>query len=304
MGKSYIKAEEYHAVMVECKKSGVLSKRAIELFRIHSQEASRKFTYAVEEDRDDCVARAMEDLLRYWKNFKESNVLRLEINRNFSKEDSILLKIENHGDVTFVPVKDKEEFSNVEDEFVYPFYIGSDINKTLSSIKEEINKNFSGVITAYVDKIKNTLTLMDVHNGHDLDIRSRVLIENRKETFEYHPRMKLKFPILKEPFLKVFPEHSDVAKVVDIHKILEKNPEEKIEITVGLTNAKTKIPPIDGREVHEFKNPSNAFSYFTTIVSNGIRKQFNKLYPIGFKECDIVYLSINSRDGGSGYYGL
>lgn len=65
----YVKNSELILEIVECKKNGELSPKAIEMFWKIANEAVKKLKYKNPMDREDCISSAMEDLLRYWKGY-------------------------------------------------------------------------------------------------------------------------------------------------------------------------------------------------------------------------------------------
>jgi len=67
--REYINKKEFFDVIVECKETGELSKRAIELFQILANEAINGLYYSDSRDREDCIQSALYDLLKYWRNF-------------------------------------------------------------------------------------------------------------------------------------------------------------------------------------------------------------------------------------------
>ena len=65
----YINAKELFSEVVKSKELGQLTPRAVEMFQIMVREISRIFKYKLNEDREDCMAFAMEDILKYWNRF-------------------------------------------------------------------------------------------------------------------------------------------------------------------------------------------------------------------------------------------
>ena len=58
------------------KQNDVLTKRALEMLMLLILKLSEKFKYKYPQDREDCEAAAIEDVLRYWNRFnpeKSSN---------------------------------------------------------------------------------------------------------------------------------------------------------------------------------------------------------------------------------------
>lgn len=66
---NYVEPEELKKEVLISLEAGELSPRLIEMFQKMSFEISKKFRYRDEEDRADCMAFAMMDVIRYWKSF-------------------------------------------------------------------------------------------------------------------------------------------------------------------------------------------------------------------------------------------
>lgn len=71
-GKYYINNREFTGEIIECKKTGVLSKAAVNYFIILANRAIQKLKFSNPLDREDCIQSALLDLVRYWKNFDET----------------------------------------------------------------------------------------------------------------------------------------------------------------------------------------------------------------------------------------
>lgn len=67
---NYVDPEELKVEILASLESGELTPRAIEIFQRMAKEISKKFRYKDDEDRKDCIAFAMMDVIRYWKSFK------------------------------------------------------------------------------------------------------------------------------------------------------------------------------------------------------------------------------------------
>jgi hypothetical protein len=67
--REYLKNTDLLREIVECKKKGELSDKAVDMFRLIAIQSNRKLTYANEQDREDCIASAIEDMIRYWDGF-------------------------------------------------------------------------------------------------------------------------------------------------------------------------------------------------------------------------------------------
>lgn len=72
----YVSNKELLKEIIESKAQGSLTPRAIVLLDKMIDEISKVFKYRLEEDREDCKAFAMEDVIKYWNRFdpeKSSN---------------------------------------------------------------------------------------------------------------------------------------------------------------------------------------------------------------------------------------
>jgi len=66
---NYADPEELKKEVLISLERGELTPRLIEIFQKMANEISKKFRYKDEEDRQDCIAFAMMDVIRYWKSF-------------------------------------------------------------------------------------------------------------------------------------------------------------------------------------------------------------------------------------------
>jgi hypothetical protein len=66
---NYVEPEELKKEVLLSLEKGELTSRAIEIFQRMAKEMSKKFRYKDEEDRKDCIAFAMMDVIRYWKSY-------------------------------------------------------------------------------------------------------------------------------------------------------------------------------------------------------------------------------------------
>lgn len=69
MAKDYVKNSDLMVAIVESKKAGKLTPDAIAMFGLMIQGITKKFAYKDPDDKDDCMAFAMEDLCKYWNRF-------------------------------------------------------------------------------------------------------------------------------------------------------------------------------------------------------------------------------------------
>lgn len=226
---NYIDKKEFHDEMVICKRQGELTPQAIKYFQLMAHEISKTYFYQHPEDRDDAKARAVQDCFRYWKGFKESNVVQIPFLNNFSKNDKIIIELTNHKTFTFVATDTPKKANE--------FAICDSINRSLKSLIICINESHKDVMEGYLDTIKKKLTVMDKFNADDLRIKSKISVISKE-------------------------------KIVEL-KDKEGKPTNQIE----------------------FKNPPDAFCYYTSTVRNGILKMFNELYPEVHKSANRVSMT-------------
>lgn len=259
MGKIYLDRHEFHNEMAKCKKNGELSKKAIEMLQKFCTEASRDFYFEYPEDQEDAIMQAMHDCLKYWKNFKESNVVQLKFRRNFHIGDRIKIWISNHNNevMEYVPC----EVSNVIfREFAIDLSNGKKdsfaINRSLSNLSSVLGTRDGLILDMFIDKVKSKITLMDKFNGDTHSVNSYV------EIIDYDPTNPL----------------------IEIDKKQQKQAE-KIN-----QNAKNRC---------YFTPPPNGFSYFTSIIRNGCLKSINKVNPKPLRNGNKLSLSmVNSENNG------
>jgi len=65
----YVKNADLLAELKKCKETGELSTEAVLMFQQIATKMSSKLKYNNEMDREDCIAFAVLDCIRYWKNF-------------------------------------------------------------------------------------------------------------------------------------------------------------------------------------------------------------------------------------------
>ncbi len=246
--KPYLDRHVFHNELAVCKRANELSKTALEMFKLLATETSRDFFFDAPEDKEDAIAHAMHDLYRYWRNFKESNVVQLQLLRNFDPEEGFAFTIHNFGTLTYracaqLPVSADEPLSTDAPRY---FLIGQTINQSLKHLSEVLQLHDGPQVAIFVDKIKSKITLMDKCNGDDLSVRSCV----------------------------------DVLALETAAR--------------PLTGEGRKMDP---RGKHFFKPPPNGFSYFTSIVRNGIIKSINKTFPKEMRSGKRV--SLHRGEGGA-----
>lgn len=65
----YVKNADLLRVVVESKEKGQLTPEAIKMFFLMIEGITKKMSYKDPEDKADCMAFAMEDLIKYWNRF-------------------------------------------------------------------------------------------------------------------------------------------------------------------------------------------------------------------------------------------
>lgn len=73
----YVNAEDLRKEIALSKEKGELTTKAVKMLQAMAEGASKKLKYKYEEDREDCIAFAMMDIIKYWKGYdpeKSKNV--------------------------------------------------------------------------------------------------------------------------------------------------------------------------------------------------------------------------------------
>lgn len=65
----YIDQKKLFEEILKSKENNELTPKALEMLVLIANELSKVLKFKYEEDRKDCIAFAIEDLLRYWRNF-------------------------------------------------------------------------------------------------------------------------------------------------------------------------------------------------------------------------------------------
>jgi hypothetical protein len=66
---NYVNPEELKQEILLSKERDELTPKAVELLMLMAKEASKKLRYKDEEDRKDCIAFAMMDVVKYWRSY-------------------------------------------------------------------------------------------------------------------------------------------------------------------------------------------------------------------------------------------
>lgn len=301
--KPYLDRHSFHEELTICKKQDELTSRALTMFQTLAKEVSKGFYFENDEDRKDAVSVAVHDLFKYWRNFKESNVVQLKINRNFVPTENIEVHIHGYGKLKYVASRKNDPEKRM-------FLIGDTINNSLKNLTDVIEEVDGSRLVIYTDKIKNKITLMDKFNS------------------EKEERLREQKGVLKETMIEIKKEKSkeDIGKNANkeiTRKIIEGLEDKKKEILNEIEELSVKSYVIikskkvkgdkDKKEIYfikpneeqsskfefEFKEPPNAFSYFTSIARNGILKSINKINPKHFRNGNLISIDqINKNNNG------
>ena len=69
MAKAYVNNKDLMNAILSSKEKGQLTPETIKMFTLMIQGISKKMAYKDPEDKEDCMAFAMEDLVKYWNRF-------------------------------------------------------------------------------------------------------------------------------------------------------------------------------------------------------------------------------------------
>ena len=75
MAKAYVNNTDLMAAILMSKEKGQLTPETIKMFTLMIHGISKKMAYKDPEDREDCMAFAMEDLVKYWNRFDPSDLI-------------------------------------------------------------------------------------------------------------------------------------------------------------------------------------------------------------------------------------
>ena len=67
--KHYVNPTDFRNEMIKSKERGSLTKEAVTMVQRMADEIARTRSYKYEQDREDCVAFAIEDVCRYWRGY-------------------------------------------------------------------------------------------------------------------------------------------------------------------------------------------------------------------------------------------
>ena len=67
--KNYLNNADLYEEIVKSKEQGELTRKAVKMLMLLSVRAQHKLKYANPQDKEDCLAFAQMDLMKYWKSF-------------------------------------------------------------------------------------------------------------------------------------------------------------------------------------------------------------------------------------------
>jgi hypothetical protein len=66
---NYVNPDEFRKEILLSKEKNELTPRAVEMLMLMAEGASKKLRYKDEEDRKDCIAFALMDVVKYWRSY-------------------------------------------------------------------------------------------------------------------------------------------------------------------------------------------------------------------------------------------
>lgn len=112
----YVKNKDLLAEIIKSKEQDQLTSKAMEMLMKMAREISKVFKYKYEEDREDCISYAIEDILKYWRNFdpnKSSNA--------FAYYTQMIKNGFGKGWRALYPIKESKKVSISSEDGVYNF---------------------------------------------------------------------------------------------------------------------------------------------------------------------------------------
>lgn len=272
--KHYINRIEFHEELRRCKINDELSKAGLDYFMKLSNEVSKDYFYSKADDQKDAVARAIHDCYKYWKGFKENNVVQIKFIRNFVLGEKIVIYLPNFGEIRLrAGTFNRRNFGSDGIEAL-EFQIDETINKSLRNLCAVANEHMAkypadglknrSILELFQDTVKKKLTIMDNLNFQNLEVKGKVRI--------YHA----------DP-------DEDMMKM--------ENEGDKWSPTLMKLDSKVHTLVKDSVIDVELSDPPNSFSYFTSVVRNGIVKALKVLYPKGYQQSNVVSIDGVNKDG-------
>lgn len=297
MGKHYLDRNEFHKEMSKCKRNGELSKTALDMLQIFCAEVSRDFFFADAEDQKDAIATSLHDCIKYWKGFKESNLVQLQFNNNFSVGDEIVIFINNVGEFKYT-VSENSDILNREFQ-ISPIQIKSPIQehfykhvKTDIDLEKWIKTEKFGKNPTELEKLslkfkKNRITSIN----RELENFATV-IRNRDGLYleVFIDKVKRKMTIMDK--------HNGSVKSLQSYIIINT----KNEDIITPNRTQKKLQQKHNNNFFYFEEPPNAFSYYTSLIRNGIIKSIDKLSPKALRNGMKLSMSHTIDEDGNGIF--
>lgn len=113
---NYVDNKRLYNEIIESKKQDKLTLDALMMLTSMIQGISKIFKYKIEEDREDCQAFAMEDVLKYWNRFDPE-----KSNNAFAFYTQMIKNAYAKGWKKLYPIKSSRKISISKDHGVYNF---------------------------------------------------------------------------------------------------------------------------------------------------------------------------------------
>lgn len=167
----YLDPNVYHEELVKCIKTGKLSEKMIEMFKLHAYNVTRRFYIPNKDDKDDAVGNCLRDFCLYWKNFAIENCLQLKFSSEFMIGDKFIIHIRNFGDIVCIAGDKMDIKNNI-------FEIKDTINRTIKSMMEICQQDqYKDVLKVTNHSVSYKFAITDLYNKEDLSIFSYVKCE-------------------------------------------------------------------------------------------------------------------------------
>jgi hypothetical protein len=265
--RQYLDRDVFHQEMTKCKRNNDLSPAAIEMLYTLSNEVSRKYYFEHAEDYEDAACNAVFDCYKYWRGFKENYVIQLKILRNFNPGEQLQICVDGCQPRVFEAGSENNKNSSGN----IMFAIGDNINKTLANLKDMCGDSD---VAVFLDRVKSKVTFMDNRNIDPGDTYSSTI------TF---------IPNLKGETLLMDAAGKFLLDIVGSGSTAIKTKRKGIDF-LPISDAKFHTP-----NFYKFKKPPNSFSYFTSVVNNGILKFIDQRNPKALRNGNLLPLSGNGN---------
>jgi hypothetical protein len=177
----YLNKYEYHAEMVMSKQQNKLTDKAITMFMLHARETSKLFYFECQEDREDAISAATLDFLKYWKGFKENNVVQFKLIRELEDGETFIFKIKNYKEFQYVarenPKKDNEFLTIIPNDRNNKNQVKTAINKTLQNLHDLVKRDHELKMDVSLHKVTGKIAFVDTVNKADHSIISSIQLK-------------------------------------------------------------------------------------------------------------------------------